>query len=85
MNYPEFTIYTIPNCLYCSKAKELLNDYNVIYSEILLNKNEYIEIVNIKIKTNTQIKTAPQILNKNELVGGYTELTHFLNNYYFDF
>lgn len=84
MNYPEFTIYTIPNCLYCTKAKAKMREYNVTYKEVLLDKQDYLEQVNMRIKTDIYIKTAPQIVNKNELIGGYNELCIFLDNYYHD-
>ena len=73
-----FVIYTVPNCVYCVKAKELLR--NKEYTEVLLDKNEFVEKVNKYTRGVKQIKTAPQITFSDQLIGGYTELSHYLVN-----
>ena len=43
-----------------------------------------IKSINEIIDTDENITTAPQIVHKKELVGGYTELSHYLKKYYFN-
>jgi glutaredoxin 3 len=65
-------IYTIDNCPYCDKAKELLNKRGVPFSETKLRRSDA-EAVQ-KIKDLTNMKTFPQILFADKLIGGYSDL-----------
>ena len=74
-----FVIYTVPNCVYCVKAKELFKLNNIEYIEVLLEKNEFVKKVNEFIQ-GENLKTAPQITVTGKLIGGYTDLTYYLDN-----
>jgi len=74
----EFTLYAIPDCPYCDKAKQLLEDKNISYEYIVLRDIQKRK----EIGTRYNMKTAPIILHNNNLVGGYTELkTYFSQNF----
>lgn len=70
-------IYSKNNCSYCKKAKELLNNADIPYDEILLDKEKDEENY---IKTVTELKqkynhhTFPFIIVNNKFLGGYAEL-----------
>lgn len=66
-------IYTLAQCPYCLKAKELLNEKNVAYEEIEVSnftdaeKNKLIQKAGGK-------KTVPQIFIDNMHIGGCDDL-----------
>lgn len=65
-------VYTKPNCPYCVKAKELLRDYNIPYTEIDVTQSPD-ALAFIK---DQGLKTVPQIFRAGVLIeGGYTGLT----------
>ncbi len=68
----ELTIYSKPNCIYCTYAKWLCDHYKIRY-----NTKDYQEIT---LSTQKPYNvTFPRIYyNQNQLIGGYTELVQFL-------
>ena len=78
MNQKKFLIYTIENCTYCSRAKELLKGINFEYEEIhLASLTE--EKVN-ELMNKTKMRTLPQIFHGERFVGGFSELLNEFNN-----
>lgn len=64
-------IYSSNICPYCLKAKSFLNDRNIAFTEIEIKP----ESDNwIKMKDMTGSSSLPQILIKNEAIGGYGDL-----------
>ncbi len=69
-------IYTTKTCIYCTLAKKILNEKNIIFEEIDVEKD--INILKNLIKQ-TNHTTVPQIFINNKFIGGYTELLNILN------
>lgn len=71
-------IYSIPNCPWCDKAKQVFNERNIEYIEYIVNvditKDELLE----KIPKKLDRLTAPQIWIDTMYVGGYDNLVSFL-------
>jgi len=69
-------IYTTPVCGYCQMAKTLMTKRNIEYEEVTVGKDitkeELVEVLG------KDVRTVPQILVDNVYVGGYTELSKFL-------
>lgn len=72
-----FTIYTKPDCSFCTKAKELLKGLDLPYQEFSVN--EHITKGELENMIGQPVNTVPVILYSNDtLVGGYTNLQDFL-------
>jgi|TARA_B100001750_G_C15018179_1_gene355655 glutaredoxin 3 len=56
-------------CGYCEAAKHLLSVRGVEYKEISAHEDE-----GMKIMTEHNLKTVPQIFINDELIGGYNDL-----------
>lgn len=75
-----FVIYGKPTCVYCTKAKQLLDKHNraYIYREVGgQTTKEQLEIL-----VGTPVKTVPQIFVSedgiSQYIGGYTDLVEYL-------
>lgn len=66
---PTTILYTKPGCVYCDRAKDLLEDMDKAYLELPIEeyKVNYLGSVDAKC-------TAPQIFLDGEHVGGYSDL-----------
>ena len=65
------TIYTTAFCPYCQRAKSLLTQKGVPYTEVnLQDKPDEL----LALKTRTGLRTVPQIFIGEELIGGFSEL-----------
>ena len=70
-------IYSKENCIYCTKAKDLVKKLGLEYEEKMFGKDfnspeELYEAVGKKVRT------MPQIMIDNQLIGGYNQLVeHF--------
>jgi glutaredoxin len=81
-----YIIYTIDDCIYCSKAKELLKTENKIImncSEILKNKierDEFISKINKQVGYNLIQDTIyfPIIFNDDKFIGGFDDLKLYM-------
>ena len=69
-----YYILTRNDCDYCEKAKQLLVDDRVPYSQT----NILADPIIIKLMIVAGLKTVPQIWCENEHIGGYTELREHL-------
>jgi len=74
-----YIIYGRKGCIYCSKAKELLDNLKIPY--------EYHDVVkdinqrNKLLEKISEVKTVPQIFLNDKHIGGYTELAKSLIGY----
>lgn len=71
----QVVIYTLSYCPYCKKARNLLRERNIPFSEIDVTKSE--EKWTKKIVQEYQIKgevTYPQIIIGSERIGGCSDL-----------
>jgi glutaredoxin len=80
-----FTIYSKPGCLYCDKAKALIDLKKHAYEELILDVGQvkdslktYVTVNQLREKV-PNARTVPQIMKGNELIGGYDALEKFLN------
>lgn len=79
-NITSVEMYTIPNCRYCIKAKELLERLEVENVTIhTLGQNDVTrdtlqEHIDREVPEHGKVRTVPQIFVNNNYVGGYTEL-----------
>lgn len=72
-----FTIYTTENCVFCTKAKTLLNSHNCEYVNVILDTPEK----KIEFKETTGLKKVPQIYTDTGYhIGGYEELVTYMEN-----
>ena len=64
-------LYTKPDCPYCSRAKTLLRDQQISFTEYKLNEDYTREILSDKFP---EAKTFPVVVMDGFRIGGYTEL-----------
>ena len=68
-------VYSKNNCVWCDRAKNLLNSVNLPFDEIdLSDDTKRTEFYN---KIGEGVKTVPQIFIDDDLVGGYTDLIEY--------
>jgi glutaredoxin len=67
-------IVTKSNCPWCDKAKDLLADYEIFFSEVSVDYNDELRTI---LKAFGQT-TVPQIFFGTTHIGGYTELATYL-------
>ena len=65
-------VYTTDNCPYCLKAKQLLSERGVPYSEVKIGWDDDAEWD--ALFERSKMRTVPQIFNGDQLIGGYTEI-----------
>jgi len=68
-------VYTKPNCIYCTKAKSLLETLRLDYKEKKLEDFKSIDELLEDIGKN--VKSMQQIKINDELVGGYNQLMEY--------
>ena len=78
-----FTIYSKSGCSYCTKAKNLLTQYNFLFEEI--NCDDYLIedkakfLFFIKEKAGKEYKSFPMIFKDANFIGGFIETQDYLN------
>ena len=71
-------IYSKENCIYCSKAKNLMDKLGLDYTEKKLEDfNSVDEMVD---DIGKKVKTMPQIKIDDTLVGGYHQLIEYFDD-----
>jgi len=77
MTTNNIVVYTKENCVYCVKAKSLLNNLGLAFEEkkfeSFKSTEELIEDIGCKVRT------MPQIKIENTLIGGYNQLVEYFN------
>ena len=70
-------IYTKENCIWCDRAKGLLNAHSIDFDEVDLSND--IERLNFYKKIGDNVKTVPQVYIDNNRIGGFPQLKAWLN------
>tara|TARA_Y100000361_G_scaffold40963_1_gene35125 strand:+ start:218 stop:487 length:270 start_codon:yes stop_codon:yes gene_type:complete len=71
-------IYSKNNCIYCSKAKVMLDNLGIEYTE---KKFEDFKSVDDMLEDiGKKVKTMPQIKIDGELIGGYHQLVEYFDD-----
>lgn len=65
-------VYSTASCMYCMKAKSMLEKWQIDYEETRIDTDqaamkEFVEVTN-------GARTVPQIVVDGKLIGGYTDL-----------
>ena len=71
-------VYTRPTCIWCIRAKELLNSKGIPFKNLDINDDELREELKVKA---SGIKTIPQIFKDRKRIGGYEDLVEYLKDY----
>ena len=72
-------VYGTDNCVFCDRAKELLQTYNKEYTYIDVTETE--DITAAFFKKFPGVRTVPQLaLSDGHHIGGYKELKKWLNH-----
>lgn len=71
----DVVIHSKPSCTYCSRAKEILQDNGIAYTEVTYGPDDpdYAHRVDA-LKTATHHPTFPQVFIDNSFVGGLDAL-----------
>jgi glutaredoxin len=72
----QIIIYSKDNCGYCVKAKSLLNNLGLTYTEKKIENFLTTEALFEEI--GKQVRSMPQIKISGELIGGYNQLVEYL-------
>ncbi len=70
-----YKIYTTLSCGYCRMAKNLLDSYNIKYTEVVLDSPTVLK----EFKARTKHSTVPQIYKGDLYVGGYDSLVEYIH------
>ena len=71
-------VYTRPTCIWCIRAKELLNCKGIPFKNFDINDDELRKELKVKAPG---IKTIPQIFKDGKRIGGYEDLVEYLKDY----
>ena len=71
-----YTIYTKNSCVFCKRAKDLLDILGEDYQEYNIEEGELRESMNTKL--GYEARTVPQIWHGETHVGGFTELSGYV-------
>lgn len=70
-------LYTKDQCIWCDRAKGLLNAYSIDFVEFDLSNNE--ERLKFYENIGNNVKTVPQVFIDDKRIGGYQDLKEWLN------
>ena len=70
-------LYTKDQCIWCDRAKGLLNAYSIDFVEFDLSNDE--ERLKFYEKIGNNVKTVPQVFIDDKRIGGYQDLKEWLN------
>lgn len=77
-----YVIYSKDECNYCTKAKELLNLYNLPYTEYKFGVHFTKDTLREKLlKENVTDLTVPQIYYNGKYIGGHDRLVQYLDEH----
>ena len=71
------SIYTKDNCIWCDRAKILLDSKKISYNEIDLSDDS--ERLKFYEKIGDNVKTVPQVFIDDNRIGGFQDLKVFLD------
>ena len=70
-------IYTKDNCIWCDRAKILLDSKKISYNEIDLSDDS--QRLKFYEKIGDNVKTVPQVFIDDKRIGGFQDLKVFLD------
>ena len=70
-------VYTGPSCTWCDRVKALLKDNDCEIEEIMVNSTILEEL---QTKYDKVIRTVPQVIINDNLIGGYAEVETIMAN-----
>ena len=70
------TVYTGPRCVWCDRVKTLLKDNDYEVTEKSITDRGLIE--EFQNKFNQTLRTVPQVVIDDKLIGGFAETEDFL-------
>ena len=70
-------IYTKDQCIWCDRAKGLLNAHSINFKEVDLSND--VERINFYKNLGDNVKTVPQVFVDDKRIGGYHDLKEWLN------
>ena len=76
----QITIYSKNDCVYCTKAKNLVKNLGLEYNELKLEKDFDNDPGKLLEHIGKNVRQMPQIKIDDELIGGYTDLREKLLN-----
>jgi len=71
----KIVVFSKNNCIYCNKAKQLLKNLRLDYTEKKLE--EYLSVDEMLKDIGKKVRTMPQIKIDDNLVGGYNQLVEY--------
>lgn len=69
---PKIDVYTMDDCPYCERAKKLLNERGVPYTEHRVPLDDDAQWD--ELYRRSRMRTMPQIFSDGKIIGGYTDL-----------
>jgi glutaredoxin 3 len=82
-----YKVFTKPNCVFCTKAKTLLDNLNMTYETYGLGQStegedgKYTVTIDQMFEMiGKQVRSMPQIMIDDKHIGGYTDLREYLIN-----
>ena len=73
----KIVIYSKTNCVYCTKAKNLVNNLGLEYTEKSLEKDFGSDHSKMLEDIGKPVRQMPQIKIDDELIGGYNQLVEY--------
>ena len=70
-------LYTKDQCIWCDRAKGLLNAHSIGFVEFDLSNDE--ERLKFYENIGNNVKTVPQVFIDDKRIGGYQDLKEWLN------
>ena len=70
-------LYTKDQCIWCDRAKGILNAHSIDFVEFDLSNNE--ERLKFYENIGNNVKTVPQVFIDDKRIGGYQDLKEWLN------
>jgi glutaredoxin 3 len=76
MSFGHVVIWSKPDCPYCTKAKGILNSFNIQYEDLMLDRDFTRENL---LETYPNAKSFPVVVVDGFYIGGYSQLEQKLN------
>jgi len=70
---PRVTVYSAANCAFCTRAKTMLEKWDIDYDEVRIDGDS--AAMQQFIDATNGARTVPQIIIDGKPIGGFTELT----------
>ena len=73
----KIVIYSKNNCVYCTKAKNLVTNLGLSYEEKSFEKDFNGDVDKLVEHVGKKVRTMPQIKINDNLIGGYNQLVEY--------